>query len=119
MGVLSEILGFFRPDTQTYLVNYMLKKSKKIHNSTLLRFMICRNAIIYRLRKYGFSEVAVLMDFLKLFCDDVPDRASYLYIKEKLKECLDIHDNGGDYFSDMHRVVLDVEHVISTEGPML
>lgn len=119
MGILSGIKDLLRQDLQVDLSNNMFNKPSKKNAPDLLKLMICRNAIIYRLHKYGFIEVTALIEFLKAFCDDVPDRASYLYIKEKLKECLDMHDNGNDYFYDMHRLLVDIEHVIAIEGPLL
>ncbi|SFT84422.1 hypothetical protein SAMN05192562_102440 [Kosakonia arachidis] len=75
--------------------------------------MVSRDAIVDRLRKYGFIEIATLNHFLYFFCGIVPDRASYLYIKEKLQECLDIHNNGSDYFLEIHRLVQDIDYAMS------
>ncbi|MBS1204902.1 MAG: hypothetical protein H6R25_1801 [Proteobacteria bacterium] len=90
-----------------------MKKIPKPDDSVILNSMVSRDAIVHRLRKYGFIEIAILNHFLHFFCGSVPDRASFLYIKEKLKECLDIHNNGSDYFLEIHRLVLDIDHVIS------
>ncbi|WP_054480748.1 hypothetical protein [Photorhabdus heterorhabditis] len=116
MAILSVIKHLLRQDSQVALP---IQQTLEKNDLARMQLMICRNAIIDRLHKYGFIEVAVLIEFLKAFCDDVPDRASYFYIKEKLKECLDIHDNGSDYFYDMHGLLMDVEHIIAIEGPLL
>lgn len=74
---------------------------------------VSRDAIIHKLRKYGFTEIATVVHFLVSFCDDVPDHAAYIYIKEKLAECLDIHDNSSDYFIEIHQLIDEIDHVIA------
>lgn len=119
MGILSGIKALLKQDLQVDLSDNMLSNPSMNNAPWQLQLMVCRNAIIYRLRKYGFIEIAILIEFLNAFCDDVPDQASYLYIKEKIKQCLDIHDNGSDYFYDMHRLLVDVEHVIAIDDLLL
>ncbi|MCI1898148.1 MAG: hypothetical protein LKI85_07160 [Enterobacter sp.] len=84
-----------------------------------LQLTISRDAIIYKLRKYGFVEVATIIHFLISFCDAVPDRAAYGYIREKLGECLDIHDNGSEYFNEIRQIIHEIDHVIACEAQEL
>lgn len=93
-----------------------MKKVLKTDGSVImdpLNSTVSRDAIINRLGKYGFIEIDNLNHFLYFFCGIVPDRASYLYIKEKLQECLDIHNNGSDYFLEIHKLVRDIDHSMS------
>lgn len=76
---------------------------------------VSKKSLILRLSKYGFVEISNLMNFVTLLCDEVPGYAEYLYINAKLREYLDVHDNGSDYFHEIHMLVLETEIIIDLE----
>lgn len=65
---------------------------------------VARNALIKRLGFYGFIECAELVTFLQIICNDEPGACELRYIRDKVQQCLDIHDNQNDYFSELRRV---------------
>lgn len=120
------------------IANFKIKKSikKLVTNSWLNHFLhldvekhtiieaklplkLSRDAIIYRLRKYGFSEVATVIYFLDSICDLIPDNASYRFVRDKVQECLDMHDNGGDYFNDMRILIKEIDYLLLFEKQKL
>lgn len=56
------------------------------------------------LDRYGFTECDSLRRFLVLVCDENPGACEMLYIWAKLNECLEIHDNGSAWFSELRNM---------------
>jgi hypothetical protein len=61
-----------------------------------------REDLIKIFKKYGFIECADILSFLEFVCTKYPDRCAYIYIINKLTECLINHDNDSDYFNELN-----------------
>lgn len=54
-----------------------------------------------RLGQYGFTECSTLRTFILCICGDTPGIPELGYIRLKLRECLDRHDDGSAWFADL------------------
>jgi len=57
-----------------------------------------------RLGHFGFTECSTLRAFILCICGGTPGPAELGYIRLKLRECLDRHDNGSAWFADLREV---------------
>ena len=73
---------------------------------------ISRNALISVLKKYDYCETRHVVIFLSLLQDCIPDRASCIYIREKLDECLKKHDNGCNHFQEIRLVLMKINQYL-------
>jgi len=65
------------------------------------------------LQGYHFMECTDILTFLDLFCPAGIEKNEFFYIARKLKQCLETHDNGSDYFSELrsaYKSMTDVKH---------
>lgn len=70
---------------------------------------ISRNVLIRVFEKYSFSETNELIVFMKSVCPPIPDRAASVFLKVKLEECLENHDNGSSYLDEIKCIVKKLE----------
>lgn len=72
------------------------------------------------LQGYHFIECTDIITFLDLFCSAGIEKNEFFYTERKLKQCLDTHDNGSDYFSELrsaYKTMTDMKHAyINTSG---
>jgi len=54
-----------------------------------------------RLERYGFTECSMLRAFILCICGDTVGPPELGYIRLKLRECLDRHDDGSAWFADL------------------
>ena len=59
-----------------------------------------------KLNHYGFIECHEMINFLEFVCDKKPDRLALNWLKGKVTQCLEIHDNGSDYFDELRVIKL-------------
>ncbi|QAB32674.1 hypothetical protein EPK90_22895 (plasmid) [Pantoea ananatis] len=57
--------------------------------------------VVARLGRYGFTECSMLRAFILCICGDTPGPPELCYIRLKLRECLDRHDDGSVWFADL------------------
>lgn len=70
---------------------------------------ISRRNLISRLIPYGFIECMTLRCFAEYVCDYYPGPCELVYIRDKLEECLDKHDNGSSWFEDLRSMRNEIE----------
>ncbi|HCD3190872.1 TPA: hypothetical protein NBM92_005237 [Klebsiella oxytoca] len=73
---------------------------------------ISRNALINALSKYDYCETRHAVEFLSQLQSCIPDRASCIYIREKLDECLKNHDNGCGHFQEIRLIVVKINQYL-------
>jgi hypothetical protein len=65
---------------------------------------ISSQALMDIVRHYGFIECGQLLTFLGSVCGTLPDISELLYIRDKLRECLNNHDNHSVYFCELREL---------------
>lgn len=74
---------------------------------------ISRNALVNVLNKYDYCEIRHVVLFLHQLQSCIPDRASCIYMREKLDECLKNHDNGCDHFQEIRMILVKInQHLL-------
>lgn len=71
--------------------------------------LLGRQLLIQRIGYYSFIECASMINFLQYICDDQPGLPELCYLQEKIRECLQVHDNQDDYFTDLRQVSKDID----------
>ncbi|MEZ7211971.1 hypothetical protein [Pantoea ananatis] len=65
------------------------------------------------LKGYHFVECTDIITFLNLFCSAGIEKNELFYTEMKIKQCIDTHDNGSDYFSELraaYKSITDMKH---------
>ncbi len=73
---------------------------------------LSRQALIDRLSHYGFIECGMMLTFLHMICDVTLGVGELTYLRDKIKECLNEHDNQSDYFNDLRKLYAHLDEGI-------
>lgn len=90
--------------------------SNSISSETILiskQSIMMSDEIYYRVSGYGFIERADIITFLKCACGKPLDYSALLWIQEKVRRCLYLHDNDTQYFERLRRLKHEMSITIS------
>ncbi|AFI89641.1 Hypothetical protein W5S_1549 [Pectobacterium parmentieri] len=64
---------------------------------------------------YGFVECHTMRVFIELVCDATLGVCELAYIRDKTEECLRTHDNKSHYFTELRKVVMDIDYILTSQ----
>lgn len=67
------------------------------------------------LNHYGFIECHEMKNFLEFVCDKKPDVLALCWLEGKVNQCLEIHDNGSDYFERLRAIKLLIHEALMVD----
>lgn len=70
-----------------------------------------QHCLANRIASYGFRECATLAFFMKYICECPPGPADFFYMRRKLRDCLERHDDGSSWFTDLRAIASEIDKI--------
>lgn len=90
----------------------MFRRHQRTIGDIIDTVSLSRSDLLERIKPYGFIETSSVLSFLENVCNPAPDECAFMYIRNKIDECLSHHDNGSDYFSALRSLLKDLDYIL-------